>query len=344
MARLVGTHDLDAFARLTGIDPARPGKRHGTIRIPVRGKAQIELPVTVVRRGPGPLVLFTGGNHGDEFEGPIALMKLARALEPGDLVQGGAIIMPAINPPALGAGTRTSPLDGKNLNRVFPGRAEGTPTERIAHAITTAVLPHAVALFDMHAGGRTSVMIPSVMAHVFRDAERTRRTVAAMKAFRAPAGVLIKEYDTRGMIDTTAERLGLIFGCCELGGAGMVTPETVAIAETGARNVLRHFGIMTGRLETAPWLGRRRSRVLEALSYDHYAKASVGGIFEPFVDIEAMVVAGQPIGQIHPVGAPRPAPVVHHAPVAGRVFMRHAFGRIERRGWVAIIARDSDRW
>ncbi|MBM3583304.1 MAG: N-alpha-acetyl diaminobutyric acid deacetylase DoeB [Alphaproteobacteria bacterium] len=343
MAPRQESHDLDAFGRLTGIDPFRPGKRHGRIAIPLRGKAPIALPVTVVRRGPGPLVLFTGGNHGDEFEGPIALMKIARALEPRDLVQGGAIFMPAINPPAIAAGTRTSPLDGRNLNRSFPGCANGTPTERIAHAITTAVLPHAVALFDLHAGGRTSVMIPSVMAHVFRDAQCTRRTVDAMKAFRAPAGILIKEYETRGMIDTTAERMGLIFGCCELGGAGMVTPETVGIAETGVRNVLKHFGIMAGRPVTAPWLGRRRSRVLEALSYDCYAKASVGGIFEPFVDLEARVAKGQPIGQIHPLGTARPAPAIQHAPVAGRVFMRHAFGLIARREWVAIVARDSDR-
>ena len=335
--------DMEAFERLTGIDPARTGKRSARIVVPVRGKLPIHLPVTVVRNGPGPLVLFTGGNHGDEFEGPVSLMKLARALTPADLVQGGAIIMPAINPPALAAGTRTSPLDGKNLNRVFPGKASGTPTERIAHAITTAVLPHAVALFDLHAGGRSSVIIPSVMAHVFRDPERTRRTVEAMKAFRAPVGILIKEYETEGMIDTTAERLGLIFGCCELGGAGMLTPETVAVAEAGIRNVLKHFGIMKGRLETAVWQGRRESRVLEALSYGHYAKASVSGIFEPFVDLGHRVRAGQPLGQIHPLGDTKRKPAVQCAPLAGIVFARHAFGLIERRAGVGIVAKESRR-
>lgn len=332
----------EAFRRLAGIDPDKDGKRSSHIAIPVRGRAPIRLPITVVRNGDGPTVLFTGGNHGDEFEGPVALAKLARHLRPGDLVAGRVIIMPAINPPALAAGTRASPLDGRNLNRMFPGRADGTPTERIAHAITSAVLPLADALYDLHAGGRNAVMIPSVMGHVFKDASRTGATVAAMKAFRAPAGILIKEYETAGMIDTTAERLGLIFGCCELGGAGMLTPETVAVTETGIRNILKHFGIMAGRLETAPWQGKRRPRLLEALSYGHYAKATASGIFEPFVDLTAKVRAGQPLGQVHALDGRR-KPAVQEAPVGGVVYMRHAFGLIERRQAVAIVAHESRR-
>jgi N-alpha-acetyl-L-2,4-diaminobutyrate deacetylase len=335
--------DLEAFERLTGIDPNRAGKHRGWITIPVKGRAPVRLAVMVVRKGPGPLVLFTGGNHGDEFEGPVALLKLGRELEPRDLIRGGVIMMPAINPPALRAGTRTSPIDGKNLNRAFPGKADGTLTERIAYAITTAVLPHATALYDLHAGGRMSVIMPSVMAHVFRDKERTARTVAAMKAFRAPAGILIKEYETEGMIDTTAERLGLIFGCCELGGAGMLTPETVAVTEAGVRNILKHFGLMKGRLVTAPWQGRRLSRVLEALSYRHYAKAKVSGLFEPFVDLGARVAAGQALGQIHALDAPARKPWVARAPLDGIVYNRHAFGLIEKGGWVAIVAIESRR-
>lgn len=335
--------DLDAFERLTGIDPARPGKRSSWITIALRGRRPIRLPVTVVRKGPGPVVLFTGGNHGDEFEGPIALRKLARDLTPRHLERGGVIIMPAINPPALGAGTRTSPLDGKNLNRAFPGKANGTPTERIAHAITTAVLPQAMALYDLHAGGRSSVIIPSVMAHVFRDPERTRATIAAMKAFRAPAGILIKEYDSQGMIDTTAERMGLIFGCCELGGAGMVTPETVGVAEAGVRNILKHFGLMSGKPVTAPWRGHRRCRMLEALSFRHYAKSTATGIFEPFVDLDARVKAGQPLGQVHALDAPARAAAVQRSRLDGIVFSRHAFGLIEKGNWVAIVAKESRR-
>src|SRR5262245_34685253 len=114
--------DLNVLQTLTGIDSSLRGKQRSKISVPAGQGNTVDLPITVVRAGPGPLVLFTGGNHGDEYEGQIALLKLARELEPTDLVRGGVIIMPMINPPAVDAGTRTSPIDGKNLNRVFPGK------------------------------------------------------------------------------------------------------------------------------------------------------------------------------------------------------------------------------
>ena len=336
--------DKGRFEKLTGIDPTRPGKRSAAIEIPVRGKPPIRLPVTVVRRGAGPTVLFTGGNHGDEFEGPTALLKLGRELEPAHLARGGVIIMPTINPPATAARTRTSPLDGRNLNRVFPGKPRGTPTERIAHAITAAVLPHAVALLDLHAGGVASAMMPSIMVHRFADPARMRATLAMMRAFRAPMGIVIKEYDTAGMIDTTAERMGLLFGCCELGGMGATTPETIAVTETGIRNVLKHFGIMRGRLETARWQGRRSSGESEAPDYRHYVKAAAAGIFEPFVEIGGRVRAGAAVGQIHAFDRPAAPPRVQRARVSGILYARHAFGLIKQGNIVAIVARETRRW
>ena len=85
------------------------------------------IPITVVRNGPGRTALFTGGNHGDEYEGPVALQDLATALAPTQ-VRGRVIIVPFMNFPAFRAGTRTSPIDRGNLNRAFPGRPDGTAT------------------------------------------------------------------------------------------------------------------------------------------------------------------------------------------------------------------------
>ena len=78
------------------------------------------IPIAVIRGAPGPTALLTGGNHGDEYEGPIALFDLARTLDPADLT-GTVIIVPALNLPAFRAATRTSPIDRGNLNRSFPG-------------------------------------------------------------------------------------------------------------------------------------------------------------------------------------------------------------------------------
>ena len=107
------------------------GKHCLSFEVPAgRNRAAVCLPVTVIRHVPGPCVLFTGGNHGDEYEGPFAIMRMIRELSRDDLVCGTVILMPMLNPPAVDAGTRVSPIDGKNLNRVFPGNPRGTATDR----------------------------------------------------------------------------------------------------------------------------------------------------------------------------------------------------------------------
>ena len=327
------------------LDLESPGKRSTVLEV-ATGKdgAPIRVPVTVVRRGEGPALLLTGGNHGDEYEGPIALMKLIRALEPADLTCGMVIAIPALNPPAVDAGTRTSPLDGLNLNRVFPGKPRGRPTERLAHAVTERILPHVDVVLDLHAGGKTHDIVPSVMIHRIANKALMTRTLDVMKAFRAPVGILIKEFESEGMIDTTVERMGKVFGCCELGGLGRVTPETMDVAETGITNVLKHLGMMKGALRTPTWRGRHRSRVLEALDFARYFSAPASGILEPFVDIDDSVVKGQPLGQVHSIRAPRRAPVVIASPADGVLFSRRAFCPVSKGQRIGLVAAVSERW
>src|SRR3546814_12939789 len=81
------------------------------------------MPITVIRNGDGPTALFTGGNHGDEYEGPIAILDLARSLEPAE-IGGRVILLPMMNFPAVRSGRRTSPSDSGNLNRMFPRSEE----------------------------------------------------------------------------------------------------------------------------------------------------------------------------------------------------------------------------
>jgi len=327
------------------LDLERDGKRMMSLDIGSgSGEDAIRLPVCVIRRGDGPGVLFTGGIHGDEYEGPIALMNLIRTLEADNLHGGTVIAVPFANPPAIAAATRTSPVDGQNLNRVFPGNADGTPTERIAHRITTELLPHVETHYDLHAGGVSHTFIPSVMFHKLDDASLQARTIAAMEAFRAPAGIMIKEFESEGMVDTTAERMGKVFGCCELGGAGMTTPEKIVITETGIRNLMIHLGIMHGEPRTPAWRGKRRTLFLEALTYDRYVFARQSGIFEPLVDLEDRVEDGQPVGRIHMIGDPGGETATYHAPAAGIVYSRHAFGRIERGRRIALVAEEKPQF
>ena len=114
----------------TDVDYEKNGKHVGWLYMPhsVTRSAygNIAIPVAVVKNGTGPTIFLMAGNHGDEYEGQIALCKLIRSIDPGR-VQGRIIVMPAANLPAALASARVSPIDQGNLNRAFPGDPDGTP-------------------------------------------------------------------------------------------------------------------------------------------------------------------------------------------------------------------------
>nr|WP_255564131.1 succinylglutamate desuccinylase/aspartoacylase family protein [Mameliella sp. CS4] len=122
----------------------------------------IGVPIVCLANGPGPTVLMTGGTHGDEYEGQIAVTRLARELDPSD-IRGRLILIPALNAPAAEAGRRCSPIDDGNLNRSFPGNPSGTPTEMIAHYVEEVLLPRSDVLIDLHSGGSSLLYPPTVL-------------------------------------------------------------------------------------------------------------------------------------------------------------------------------------
>ena len=104
----------------------KEGIQHGFLKLPHSHDASawgfIMIPITVAKNGDGPTILFTGANHGDEYEGPVALFDLAHQIK-ADELSGRVIIVPGMNYPAFQVGKRTSPIDGGNMNRVFPSRS-----------------------------------------------------------------------------------------------------------------------------------------------------------------------------------------------------------------------------
>src|SRR3546814_14118113 len=100
------------------------------------------MPICVGKNGSGPTVLLTGGIHGDEYEGQIAVSRLARELDPAS-VQGRVIMLPAVNLPAVMADTRLSTVDGRDMNRCLPGDPRGTFREMIWHFREGTVCPSA---------------------------------------------------------------------------------------------------------------------------------------------------------------------------------------------------------
>ena len=204
------------------------------------------------------------GNHGDEYEGQVTLTRLVKELEP-DHIEGRIIILPMANYPAAKAGLRTSPIDSANLNRVFPGDHDGTPTLQIAHYIETVLMEMADFMLDLHSGGSSLMYLPSTIFGRGDDPAVFEQKVGMMRAFGAPYAFMFPKSHAGGNSSAAATRRNVIAIGTEAGGAGTVTPEALRICERGVRNVLRHLGVLkTGELDVTGEsdAGRRSERLL----------------------------------------------------------------------------------
>ncbi|MCB8836426.1 N(2)-acetyl-L-2,4-diaminobutanoate deacetylase DoeB [Aurantimonas sp. VKM B-3413] len=312
----------------------RDGIHHGFLRMPYSRDdsawGSILIPIAVAKNGDGPTALLTGGNHGDEYEGPIALFDLARSLKL-DQVSGRIIIVPALNYPAFRAGTRTSPIDKGNLNRSFPGRPFGNPTEKIADFVTRDLLPMADIVLDYHSGGRTLDFLPFAAAHILDDKRQEAACFAAVEAFGAPYSVKMLEIDAVGMFDTTAETMGKVFVTTELGGGGTASARTAQIAKRGALGVLRHAGILKGAPEKRP------TKWLDMPGDDCFTFSEIDGLIEPLVDLGDAVVKGQPIACAHPIDRTGVEPFTYTAKMDGVLAARHFPGLVKAGDCIAVL-------
>lgn len=317
------------------VDFGKDGTQHGFLRLPYSRDdsawGSVMIPIAVVKNGSGPTALLSGGNHGDEYEGPLALFELARTLDAAD-VSGTVIIVPAMNYPAFRAGTRTSPIDKGNLNRSFPGRPDGTVTEKIADYFQRELLPRADIVLDFHSGGRTLDFVPFCAAHILADKALEARAIAAVEAFSAPFSMKMLEIDAVGMFDTAAEDMGKVFVTTELGGGGTSRAETVRIARRGVVNLLRHAGIVSGAVDLGP------TRWLDMPSGDCFSFAEDDGMIEPMVDLGETVEGGQVIARIHGIARIGAAPQDIEAKMSGILAARHFPGLLKAGDCAAVVA------
>jgi N-alpha-acetyl-L-2,4-diaminobutyrate deacetylase len=289
------------------------------------------IPIAVIRNGKGPTALLTGGNHGAEYEGPIALFDLARTLDP-ERVTGCVIIVPAMNYPAFRAGTRTSPIDKGNLNRSFPGRPDGTITEKIADYFQRELLPRADLVLDFHSGGKTLDFLPFCAAHILPDKAQEVKAFAAVEAFSAPYSVKMLEIDAAGMYDTAAEDMGKIFVTTELGGGGTARAETVRIAKRGVMNILRHASILPGSIDRQP------TQWLDMPSDDCFVFAEQDGLLEPVIDLGEPIREGDAVARVYPVNRTGMPTQTIRARRAGILAARHFPGLVKTGDCAAVVA------
>lgn len=286
----------------TDIDFEAAGLQRGMLEVPssynLSGWAQVMLPIQVMNRGEGPTVLLTAGNHGDEYPGQIGILRLMRELQLED-VNGRLIMIPVLNPPASDAGTRLSPLDGKNFNRCFPGDPAGSVCEITADYLSRTLIPLADMVIDLHTGGRGVVFAPCAHMHWVEDPRQRARMAAATAAFGTDLAFLYADVAGRGLMPTEVEGQGKTMVSTELGGGETLTADIHQLCQGGVRRVLRHVGLLRDEEEDPMPRGGRSPRWVQALNREDYLFSPESGLFEPRTVLGADVKAGEVLGVLH---------------------------------------------
>jgi len=311
------------------------GVAHGHLHLPHSrddsAYGAIMIPISVVANGDGPTVLLTGGNHGDEYHGPLALTKLVNTIDSGD-VTGRIIVVPYMNHPAFTGAARNSPIDGANLNRVFPGSPTGSVTQKIADYLTRYLLPISDAVLDIHDGGKTLEFIPMAASHVLDDKEAEATNWEAAVAFGAPFATKLVELDMLGMWDAVVEDSGTPFVSTEMAGGGTTRPASMAITESGVRNLLHHWGVLAGAAQPST------STVLDIPDSGAYLISENEGILDWLVELGDPIAPGQVVARVYNTVKLGADPIDICATIDGVLAMRHFPGLIKMGDAIAMQA------
>jgi predicted deacylase len=324
----------------TSVDFEQDGTAHGVLKTPYSSDRSaygyIATPIFVAKHGDGPTLLITGGNHGDEYEGPIAIMRL---MHEGAFqhVNGRVIVIPALNYPAYRAGTRTSPIDRVNLNRAFPGKRDGTVTEMLAHYIETVLLPKVNYVLDIHSGGTSLNYLPTVITSPAVSPEDGRKKELLVRWFKAPRWLEMDLLADGRMIGAAAHRNGAIFMAGEFGGGATVSPDGVRLVVDGIKGVLAGLGITRGQVT-----GDAAVDHVE-VKREHYVYATRAGIFDPAFLLGDVVKKGQLAGRIFDQEEPWKEPVSLQFESEGLVICVRTLAMVEAGDCVAHLARNVER-
>lgn len=322
-------------AVMSSIDFDATGRQVGHLRYPRisnnGGWAYDLVPIACFHNGAGPTVLISGGNHGNEYEGQIACLRLIDELDI-DRVRGRIVIVPVISRDAAWAGTRLWP-SGANFNRSFPGRPDGPPNEQLADYFTRVLFPMADAVIDIHSGGNAFWFLPCSHMHVVDDPVQRKAMLDGMLAWNSDHHFLYIDVNGAGLLPVEAESQGKIVITTELGGGGRVPAFVHRLAWTGLLNVLRHLGALEGPVETRASLGLPPAVIIDGRDPANYVNAAENGFWENLHEPGVEVRAGDPVGRMWFPDDPSRGPRTYHAPLDGILTVV--------RAWTPTLAGDS---
>jgi predicted deacylase len=329
------------------IDYARPGKHDYQLAFPLDGSWGYSLvPLTIINgiaggAGPEPAgVVAFGGTHGNEYEGPVAIKRLCRDLDPSEM-RGRVILVPQLSETACRAHTRTSPEDGVNMNRAFPGNPRGTLSYRISNFVKTRIFPQVRVVLDIHAGGNEAVFPLCTSFHPQADAQQFAEMKAVARLFDTPFLFVYSRQMASGLLSDEAEDEGKIALGGEFGNAESVSPRGVRHTYEGIKNVLRHYGLLPGEIQRIDTARDTPPRMVQAPNLSDYIPTPQSGIWEPVATPGADVAEGDLIGRIHDFSDHTSAPVEIRSHKAGIVIALYFAAVCEKGLTLYVIAEDA---
>lgn len=300
----------------------------GTVHAWMQPVGQTALPITVIHgQFSGPVLTLTAGIHGDEFPAIFALQQLAQTIRP-DQLHGTLVLVHLANLEGFhGRRIALSPVDEKNLNRVFPGRADGTLTEQIAYFMTEQIISKTDYLIDIHSGSANQTLLPHVYSPVMHQAALDEKTLAFAKSLGIPQIVLYDErpHDPAHSISypNTAQTRGKPGLTLEVGQLGQRSVEDSALIVKACLNAMRHLEMLDASAVNGSAMDiATEPQKLKPVLYRKLVevRSTVTGIFYPLVKVGETVVAGQAVGRVENYFG-QPLETLH-APIAGTVLMQ----------------------
>ena len=315
-----------------GTATAAPGTAvRGVIPVTeLAGGTRLDIPVVVVNGAkPGRVFWVNGAIHGDEPEGPLACQIALREVDPAKL-SGTLVVVPVLNVPAFEAAQRGNPLDtfSYDMNRIYPGRADGYLSERVAHAHSEWMSKVADLEISIHSGGAHSFLAKAIFV------DESPESVELATAMGEGWGCIMSNFNPKGSPMARMKEVGKVGITVELGGRSATSPEK--FAEVGRElansilNILRHYKMYPGK---ATYPSPRYKGQQEALL------APASGIFiaEPGVDFLKPMKKGDPLAKIVSIFGDVLAEL--KAPADGMFFGLRALPNVTTGDWCCFFCK-----